>query len=50
MYFTNGSTAITQLIVVVIAGAAGYLAAIWVLERNSIFSALRMFGLRQSNP
>ena len=50
IYFTNGSPALTQLVVVVIAGGAGYLGAIWVLERNSIFSALRMFGLRQSNP
>jgi hypothetical protein len=50
IYFTNGSSAITQLVVVVIAGGAGYLGAIWILERKSIFSALRMFGLRQSNP
>jgi PST family polysaccharide transporter len=49
IYITSNSPAITQLIVVVIAGAVGYLGAIWMIERNSIFNALRVFGLRQSN-
>jgi O-antigen/teichoic acid export membrane protein len=48
LYFTKNSTPIIQLTVVVAAGAIGYLGAVWLIERNSIMSALQMLGLKRT--
>jgi PST family polysaccharide transporter len=48
LYFTKNSMPINQLIVVVIAGAIGYLGTVWLIERNSVMSIMRMIGLKRS--
>ena len=48
LYFTQNNKPIVQLIVVVAAGAIGYLGAVWIIERNTIMSAIQMFGLKRS--
>lgn len=48
LYLTANSAPLTQLIVVVICGAAGYLGVVWLIERNSVLDALKILGLRSS--
>lgn len=49
LYFTQDSMPIVRLIIVVIAGAIGYLGTVWMIERNSIMRALQMLGLKRSS-
>jgi O-antigen/teichoic acid export membrane protein len=47
-YFTKDSTPIIQLLFIVAAGAMGYFGAVWLLERNSIKTAIQMLQLKSS--
>lgn len=47
LYFTQKSLPITQLIIVVAAGAAGYLGTAWVVERDSVMKVFQMLGLKR---
>jgi O-antigen/teichoic acid export membrane protein len=48
LYFTQNNTPLVQLIVVVTAGAIGYLGAVWIFERNSVMKVIQMLGLNRS--
>jgi PST family polysaccharide transporter len=48
LYYTAENTPIVQLVIVITAGAAGYLSTVWFIERNSVMRALQMLGLKFS--
>ncbi|MBI5954339.1 MAG: lipopolysaccharide biosynthesis protein [Chloroflexi bacterium] len=48
LHLTRNSPSLVQLIVVTIAGGAGYLGAVWLIERNSILKALQLIGVKRS--
>ena len=47
LYFTRGFAPIVQLIVVVGAGAIGYLGVIWFIERDSLIRVAEMIGIKR---
>lgn len=46
LYFTQTYPPLTRLIVVVGAGAIGYIGSVWFLERDSMVKVLQMIGIR----
>jgi lipopolysaccharide exporter len=47
LYFTRDNSPIIQLLLVVPAGAAGYLGSMWFIEHELLFKALQMIGFKQ---
>lgn len=46
LYLTQDVLPVLRLISVVLAGAAGYISVIWLLERDAVFKVIGMLGIR----
>jgi PST family polysaccharide transporter len=47
LYISQGYLPILQLILVVIAGGVGYIAVIWMIERDSLIKAAQLVGIKR---
>jgi PST family polysaccharide transporter len=45
LYFTRDAASIIQLIVVSVAGAVGYIGAVWILERDAVLKGLSILHI-----
>lgn len=48
LYLTQGYQPVIRLVIVVVAGALGYLGSIWFIERDSLMKALQMIGIKRA--